>query len=305
MPIQTPTVLVLGAGASADFRFPLGYQLRDRVLQYCRQKDGRELLANFAHEREIDQFYAELRYSNLRSVDAFLEKNTEFMTLGKHAIAAVLLPSESEEYLFPPQAPQEHWYSLLADRLGYEHEQWALNQLSIITFNYDRSLEHFLTKVLAQRRRIKDSDVAYSVVRSLTIVHVHGMLGAYTESAPDGDEALPYGAQVNARNVSAAAGRVLVVSEATDTLPTFDRAHALLSSAKRIYFLGFGFHHDNVRRLRYFQHGPQSDVIVSGTVQGFLEADWRRILEGSLNGCWNGPQASQVSDFVNRLAVLD
>lgn len=39
--INKPTVLVLGAGASCDYGFPLGRELLFNVLQFCRRGDAK------------------------------------------------------------------------------------------------------------------------------------------------------------------------------------------------------------------------------------------------------------------------
>ena len=46
--------------------------------------------------------------------------------------------------LFPPRAPSDHWYALLANQLEIGTDRFGENKLSIVTFNYDRSLEHYL-----------------------------------------------------------------------------------------------------------------------------------------------------------------
>jgi hypothetical protein len=131
MPITTPTVLILGAGASRPHGFPLGRELRDIV---CRLLEKPGLFIELGHsEMHVRAFRDELRFSAYRSVDQFLERNEAFLAIGKQAIAAALLPAENEDRLFSPGAPGEHWYELLVDRMAVDTDDWFKNRL----FNRD------------------------------------------------------------------------------------------------------------------------------------------------------------------------
>ena len=93
--ITIPTVLVLGAGASAPFRFPLGSQLRQNILGTV------GALAQVGYSAaDISRFCDAFLFSGKESVDAFLEHRTEFIEVGKAAIAQVLIPCESLPVMF-------------------------------------------------------------------------------------------------------------------------------------------------------------------------------------------------------------
>ena len=68
--------------------------------------------------------------------------------------------------------------------------------LTIITFNYDRSIEAFLFQSIKYRYKMRD-DETRSVFNSLPIIHPHGILGEY----PD----VPYKAQLDGLPLSAIA----------------------------------------------------------------------------------------------------
>ena len=98
--ISNPIVFVLGAGASSCFGYPTGQLLLDRVVQNLKVRNGtpptRQQLLDLSHsDDEIDQFADALWYSGQDSVDAFLEHRTEFLELGKLAIAQALMPHEN------------------------------------------------------------------------------------------------------------------------------------------------------------------------------------------------------------------
>lgn len=270
------------------------------MCEFCENRSGLALLMALGHsEDHIRNFRDELRYSGYRSVDVFLEHNPAFMGIGKQCIAGTLMPYENEDRLFPPAAPSPNWYEYLANYMRAGTEAWRQNRLSLVTFNYDRSFEHYFTRVIAQRRRLS-VDAAYEEFdRVVSVLHVHGTLGDY----PSG---LSYGVPISPESVAAAAQRILVVSEVDDTLPTFETAFTMLRAAKSISFLGFGFHDDNVRRLRYFNQ-PFSEglAMVNGTVDGFSDAEWRSICSDTLHGHWRGERPGNVYGFLRYHGGLD
>lgn len=145
--ITKTTVLILGAGASIDYGFPLGRGLRDLV---CRVPGtaGASAITDAGYDpEELNEFVDILRHSGYTSVDWFLEDRPEFISIGKAAIAAALIPFENPDRLFPPDAPANHWYELLLNTMDSPRGSFTENRLSIVTFNYDRSLEYYLFRV--------------------------------------------------------------------------------------------------------------------------------------------------------------
>ena len=52
----------------------------------------------------------------------------------------MLIPKENEENLF---TYQKSWLRVLYNNMSASFEEFGKNALSIITYNYDRSVEHF------------------------------------------------------------------------------------------------------------------------------------------------------------------
>ncbi len=97
--IDTPTALILGAGASSPYNFPTGYQLYEAVCNgRWNRPEGPEVDIRLATEMsgftDYDAMREVLRSSGYESVDTFLGKRTEYMAVGKAAIAATLIPFE-------------------------------------------------------------------------------------------------------------------------------------------------------------------------------------------------------------------
>jgi hypothetical protein len=117
------TVFVLGAGSSAVFDFPVGKALFAQVCQNLHSVSGSksELMkefrncTNFSNE-EIDDFCTQLRFSGQTSVDAFLEHRTEFLDLGKAAMAFMLIRCEISDALWT--FADANWLSFLFNRMN-------------------------------------------------------------------------------------------------------------------------------------------------------------------------------------------
>ena len=94
--IERSTVLVLGAGASAPYGFPLGNQLCERIIRETGQGDNqqlREILVNFGESTDaIDDFRNAFQLSAMPSIDSFLARREKFIKVGKAAVAATIKP---------------------------------------------------------------------------------------------------------------------------------------------------------------------------------------------------------------------
>src|SRR6266496_3026673 len=230
--IQRPTVLILGAGASHPYGYPLGWD-----LARCEAREG-----------DVNEFRTRLQGSGLTSLDAFLEGNEdELVRIGKLIIAAELLSSVDQAKLTNLDVAG-HWYRYLWNHLrqGATRETFTGNRLSVITFNYDVSLERFFTNAIFHTFGLRWKDAAELFGRTVKVVHVHGDIGgadAY-ENRPRPQPGVL---------VRQAAERIKVVHDEVGSSAEFDAARELISTAEIACFLGFGYHPANIKRLQINQ----------------------------------------------------
>ncbi len=117
--IDIPVVLVLGAGASSPYGFPVGDELVHEALYPFGEIQGSlaaDLSAGGVDPKDIDAFRAALEASLVPSIDAFLETRTEYEQLGKRVIAYLLMHREDPKKLFRLErdpAQVETWYGTL------------------------------------------------------------------------------------------------------------------------------------------------------------------------------------------------
>lgn len=258
--VSLRTVLILGAGASVPYGFPSAQKLKDLICHDLPSK-----LANTGIDAaKFALFKSSLRRSGCLSVDSFLESRPEYAEVGKAAIAATLLPMEQTGELFDkwdtvrlkPSISQDYlrnwpWYDFLLGVLcdGVKFSAVGDNKLSVITFNYDRSLEHYLFTAVKNRYGESDHECAEAISR-IPIVHVYGSLGRLEwQEGSDEANTVPYDSKGEAKHILTAARSIEILREGNEGTPAFVLARQLIKSAQRVYVLGFGYHPVNMERL--------------------------------------------------------
>lgn len=241
--IKTKTTLVLGAGSSAPYGFPLGSQLRQEILN---ASSGVLHAEGQVSESDFENFKEAFRNSRLYSIDAFLAARPEMVEIGKMTIAGILLAFE-QDTLSKLSANEQDWYDYLWNRLasGSKWDDLSFDNLAVVTFNYDRSFEHFLLLAMMGTYG-KSIEQAAEKLEQLQIVHVYGDIGSPLPQSPDYQI---YGETVTYRRVRDGAARLKVIPEAREDEPSLLRAQRMLLSSEAVCFLGFGFDRTNMQRL--------------------------------------------------------
>jgi len=243
--INNYTVFVLGAGASMPYGYPSGAELKQEVLSILKEQDIRHRLLSMDYfESDIDIFHSELEFSGRYSVDAFLEHRTEFIDIGKAAISFVLTRREDTTKLFKVN----DWYHYFYNMLNTPFDDFGKNEVVVFTFNYDRSLEHFLFSVLRNDYG-KSEDKCAEKLNQIPIIHLYGQLdplpwqesGVWTYA--DNSK--------NQKFIVNSAKRIKIIHEHDDLSKDseFTKARHCLINAVRVFFLGFGYDENNLGRL--------------------------------------------------------
>lgn len=280
--IRTPTVLVLGAGASEEYGLPLGGELLRKILADIKNasQDAHSvyrLLRECSYpDKEVRDFAEQLEAGGLPSVDIFLERRQDLVPIGKAAIAAALLGRENPTQLFDRVRAdlkiKTRWYEHLWEKLVVDADgkQFDSNDLSIVTFNYDRSLEAFLYDAM---KAVYPNDVDRLWPEAVPIVHVHGSLGLYN---PHENGHRDYSTNFTLAELKAAAASIRIVSDPDDD-HVVNKANDLLKRAEKVCFLGFHFHAANVHKLT---NGLGSSAkIINGTSLGMGQGIRAQVLQ--------------------------
>lgn len=257
--IEEPTCLILGAGASAPYGLPTAMQLRDLIIP-SRSPTGLATATKFpiktpqqawldgvqpvkewtiylqqAAERagvttKLTDFWNKF-YLVDQTIDWFIRDNEDqFGDIARLHIAAVLLNCERDNL-------SGNWYRSLATHLFAGGPQNLEDgKLSVISFNYDRSLERYLLNVLENQYGLSWAD-AKELLSRVRIEHVYGQLGTLDE--------VPYGDFMNAP--TAAKGIRLIRPQPDPAVK--EKINAMVARSTYVNFIGFGFDDDNINLL--------------------------------------------------------
>ena len=249
----------MGAGASQPFNYPTGIELRELIRKGTRNCDIIEALKKlYNHFDEnncseiLTKFIGNFSESSVRSIDFFLEKNPTYMDIGKMTIASYIIPEENDEKLrdIKPRDISENWYIELFDRVKDSFDDFDKNQISFITFNYDRSLEQFLFEALKHLFLSKTEEECAEKLKKIPLIHLYGKI-----------DPLPWEDRTNGQGYSLTTNIYLRLKNATENIKLinderdvkkskeFQGAHNLIKKAQKIYFLGFSFDSTNLERL--------------------------------------------------------
>ena len=236
----------MGAGASEPYGYPSGKSLRDQIIYGLsdeRQHLFKSLKQIGCNSDDIKKFRTCLYYSGKGSVDAFLEHRREFIEIGKSAIAAILMQHEDVEKLFA----KGDWYQYFYDKLNASFDSFGSNQVSIITFNYDRSLEQYLITALQNSYGKSESECA-AILQQIRIIHIHGQLGFLPWQS---ERSRLYKESQLSEHIQNSAAGIKIIHDDIDLEkdPEFRRAHEILNDAQIVYIIGFGYNETNVKRL--------------------------------------------------------
>jgi hypothetical protein len=252
--LSRPTVLVLGAGASATYGFPTGPELKGKMLGYLDPK-AEARMAKLGFDKELLASFREaLKYSHDETIDIFLEKNeTDFRKLGSYLIASTIMALEVTDNLLG----KRDLYWDLYNVLRFDQEEPRIDTLKVVTLNFDRSFEHFMRKTIDFNVHEKHRAASHAKRSLMCVKHAHGSLGAYPDipyvTNPDDEAALRQAAQ-----------SVKIVSDSLDDSPDFRAAQEMIAAAENVVFLGFGFneltleallHRTDMERKRFFGTG--------------------------------------------------
>ncbi|WP_416763103.1 hypothetical protein ACNI65_11365 [Roseateles sp. So40a] len=313
--IDRRTVYILGAGASFPYGFPLGAGLRTEILNVKPADLHQVKFSNAGIVPKIEeltsQFKQAFEHSKSPSIDAFLANRTEFSEIGRIAIAKVLLSYERVKTLYADERNDDWLGAVLNSMRCPKIEDFLKNQVSFVTFNYDRSLELTLLNFVRHNFNHSEGD-ALKVVESFPIIHVYGSLGSLN---PSSKNFVPYGGGTPSRSayvgvfgddnghaereryrqhlrwVASAASEIRVIPEHRDDVEPnhFSRAKELIANAERVVMLGFAFDDLNVRRLspelptaigRLENEFHGDAVCCAATIYGMAQAEVLRVARG-------------------------
>lgn len=312
-------VLVIGAGASREVDLPVGEELKQaiasslsfRVVNHGYGIEGGDskimeamyqLVQLPNNQRgDVNPYLHAARLikdamPQAQSIDNFIDSHKSDVLIaqcGKLAIASCILKAERSSGLRVDRSNiynkinfagvANTWFNGLFQLIVQSCQQAdiadRLRKLAVISFNYDRCLEHFLHSAL-QNYYSMSPEQATAAMAHLQVFHPYGTVGALPWSDPS--RGVDYGGEPSSHQLNALAAQLRTFTESTD--PKASEIVALrstLSSAERVAYLGFAFHPLNLELLygAKAKEASASDARVYATALGLSDSDARLIEE--------------------------
>ena len=232
-----PTVFILGAGASNPYGLPLGRKLKQDILEFSDSQVKVFLGGQNNEAALIPGFKDTLSQGDYGTIDYLLEKKKQYRELGAFYIVCAIGSHEKPDFLFP----QRDLYADLIHMLDVEANS-SIPPISVVTLNYDRSLEYFLARNVELNCTDHLVEHARQKVQKLPIIHAHGSLGDIAT--------VPYGqANKTIESVREAAYRIKIISDRIEDAEDFQKAQQIIAGAHNIVFLGFGYNQRTLETL--------------------------------------------------------
>ncbi len=197
------------------------------------------------------------------SIDNYIftrAESPEIVAACKIAIAQELLKAEKASALRltdkgefgDPGMVGSSWYpkffTLLNERVNRTNIHDIFNNVSIINFNYDRSIKQYLFKAIRRYYEL-DENVAAQVMLTLNIMHPYGNLGSLEwEPVPENVSLMSYGFEQP--NLIETIGSIRTFTESvSNENGILSRIGAAIGDADKLIFLGFAYHEQNTDLL--------------------------------------------------------
>ena len=275
-----PTVFVVGAGASAEYEIAVGdtlkfkiadlldfyfeghqltrgdYQISEWLKRYNQSTGGRYQMSqeHFRSARLISQ-----AMPHALSIDNFIDahRGDENVAIcAKLAIVKAILLEEGASRLaglreehksFDFSSVANTWitrlFQMLSESVSRDEVFNVFDNLTLIVFNYDRCIEAYLPRALAEYYDLEGNQ-AREVISKLTIIHPYGVAGALNAQ---GRLAVPFGSTET--DILQAATSIRTFSEGVDDPATTAAIEHAMASVETLVFLGFSFHPLNMKLL--------------------------------------------------------
>ncbi len=275
--ITRETLFILGAGASVPYGYPTGNELRNDI---CRNFEKRIVglteKDSFSSPSDVKQISKEAHEftnvffrSSTPSIDLFLARNKQFAEIGKKAIVLSILEVERNSRFREDVSDNgsQDWYLHLFQKMTEDltspesYDNFDGNQVAFITFNYDRSFEHFFYDSLLNAFSAAPTDKIIKQLKSIQIFHVYGIV----DKLPWQGGKTEYGNDFSIDSINEMKDNIRLIHERARL--DIRAMEAAMHNASRFYFLGFGYADENIDVLgiRKVFNGDQE---IYGTAMG-------------------------------------
>lgn len=302
------TVYIIGAGASKELNLPTGEELKKSISDLLDiSYDGSRLLRGdhfiakafeILESSNLYKFNELQKASNLISralpqaisIDNFIDahrNNSNVSVAGKMAIVKSILAAEKSSLIYELDKRYDYnklsdtWYNSffkqITENCTYEQLPNRLENVTLIVFNYDRCIEHFLYHSFINYYDI-NHEQSSALVNKIRIFHVYGQIGFLPWQHKE--TTIPFGADIDHNQLLSTYTNLKTFTEGAD--PTASEINLLkknIAESQRIVFIGFAFHPLNMEILT-LDGVPQNTWIsqIYATAYGVSDSDLEYIV---------------------------
>jgi len=289
--IDNKTIIIVGAGAGQEVHMPTGNELKHKISNLLCYRDDDEVtkqlygdklifraLSNISAKTEnpTDELNSYLQSAKVisdampqaLSIDNFIDTHTNnkrIETCGKLAIVRAILEAENNSLIYFNENKNAHpdfnklentWFNsffqLLTENCNVRDLHNRLSDITLIIFNYDRCIEHFLFHSLQNYYYIDEKKSA-ELLNLINIFHPYGVVGNLPWQ--NKRESIQYGGEPSQQHLINLSQKIRTFSEGTDPRSSeIISIHRNIHEADLIVFLGFAFHKLNMDLLRPVEH---------------------------------------------------
>jgi len=325
------TVFIIGAGASKEAKLPTGAELKSTISNLLNMKfdfgrlksgDHKIVAALRLHVSQSDNNRGDINphlheawhikdaLPQAMSIDAFIDsqRNNEKIALcGKLGIVRSILEAEKNSLLYYENksvnsnidfdALSDTWYipffQLLTESCTKDDLKSRFQLITLIIFNYDRCVEHFIYHALQSYYRLSNIEAA-DLVNSINIYHPYGTVGTlpWMQSGT-----VEFGIDPQPSMLLKLTNKIKTFTEGTN--PDSSEILAIrksMGTVNRLIFLGFAFHKLNLELISPSDFKKNlNKVDCFATALGISNSD-RKVVVGQISDLYGGSVEVRTTD---------
>lgn len=335
---RSKIVFVLGAGASEEVGLPVGTSLKkkiarklnimiDRFGNQLDSGDQKILQALSQHILLPGRVRGDLE-SYLKvgrqlsgalpqaiSIDNLLDAHwgsEQAEVCGKLGIVSSILEAERESKIYYDIHQQqkinfekigETWFvgfmRILTENVSVEEAGGVFENVDILSFNYDRCIEHYLHEGLQTYYGLNERKAAL-LMQSVKVIHPYGSVGRLPWQVPSYPLAVSFGSKnYNLLDVSK---QIKTFGERVHEVEELGRIREIIQQAEIIVFLGFAFHRQNLELITPAKACKAKRIYA--TAYGISKSDCN-VIQNELESMLKQKQKKAIIEFRNDLRCAD
>jgi hypothetical protein len=296
-------LFVIGAGASVDFGYPTGQDLKEQIKEVLNPRSKNfSWLQSLYKETGLEESCETIRQTldSFPTIDGcinFYKKDKSIEFVGKLAIAKVisdlefnemsLLKSESE--LNTTNSWIQSFFQFITKYLEKDQVKTRLGRIPMIIYNYDRNIEKYMNY-------LSNFLFGQNNENSGRLSHFYGVLPKESEFAKNG-------------NLVKYSQNIKIYAEFINIFPNKNYDTRYIHEAESIIFLGFGYDEVNMKLLARHMDKKINRKIF-GTSLG-IDKNLKENVIGKLSNLYNAKKEDihlydvECKDFFSKFSSIE